>query len=167
MPRNINNEDLNPRGEKNRDDKQENKDFPGYPHYPSSEDITLKGKKEDVDVENISRSGSTPISPRDESTDQTSSGVDLAANDEIGIVQGTSADVTSDDIRILESTDGMRPTSRLEESDDIQEELKQSDLDIPGAESDDSNENIGEEDEENNYYSLGGDRMENLENDQS
>ena len=31
------------------------------------------------------------------------------------------------------------------------------DLDVPGAELDDLNEVIGEEDEENNYYSLGGD----------
>ena len=33
---------------------------------------------------------------------------------------------------------------------------KQEDLDIPGSELDDSDEEIGEEDEENNYYSLGG-----------
>jgi hypothetical protein len=32
-----------------------------------------------------------------------------------------------------------------------------SDLDVPGAEDDDQNEDIGEEDEENNPYSLGGD----------
>jgi hypothetical protein len=32
-----------------------------------------------------------------------------------------------------------------------------SDLDIPGADEDDQNEDIGEEDEENNPYSLGGD----------
>jgi len=37
------------------------------------------------------------------------------------------------------------------------------DLDIPGAELDDSNEAIGEEDEENNYYSLGGDNHDDLE----
>jgi len=30
-------------------------------------------------------------------------------------------------------------------------------LDVPGAELDDADEIIGEEDEENNYYSLGGD----------
>jgi len=30
------------------------------------------------------------------------------------------------------------------------------DLDIPGSELDDHQENIGSEDEENNYYSLGG-----------
>jgi hypothetical protein len=38
------------------------------------------------------------------------------------------------------------------------------DLDIPGSELDDENEAIGAEDEENNSYSLGGDRHEdNLE----
>ena len=31
------------------------------------------------------------------------------------------------------------------------------DLDVPGSELDDEQENIGAEDEENNYYSLGGD----------
>jgi len=35
-----------------------------------------------------------------------------------------------------------------------------SDLDIPGSEDDDENEDIGEEDEENNSYSLGGDRKD-------
>lgn len=39
------------------------------------------------------------------------------------------------------------------------------DLDIPGAELDDSDEVIGEEDEENNYYSLGGDDHNDLEED--
>ncbi|RYZ79867.1 MAG: hypothetical protein EOP04_26940 [Proteobacteria bacterium] len=38
-------------------------------------------------------------------------------------------------------------------------------LDIPGSELDDANEDIGEEDEENNYYSLGGDRHEDLDED--
>lgn len=38
-------------------------------------------------------------------------------------------------------------------------------LDIPGAELDDKDEVIGEEDEENNYYSLGGDNHEALEED--
>lgn len=42
-----------------------------------------------------------------------------------------------------------------EPSDELAE-----DLDIPGTELDDESEEIGEEDEENNYYSLGGDRHE-------
>ena len=41
------------------------------------------------------------------------------------------------------------------------------DLDIPGAELDDADEEIGEEDEENNYYSLGGDNHEDLEEDKA
>ena len=40
-------------------------------------------------------------------------------------------------------------------------------LDIPGAELDDADEEIGREDEENNYYSLGGDNHEDLEEDQA
>ena len=41
------------------------------------------------------------------------------------------------------------------------------DLDVPGAELDDTQEAIGSEDEENNYYSLGGDDHEDLEEDKS
>ncbi|GAO41588.1 hypothetical protein [Flavihumibacter petaseus] len=33
-------------------------------------------------------------------------------------------------------------------------------LDVPGSELDDDMEDIGEEDEENNYYSLGGDKKD-------
>ena len=36
-------------------------------------------------------------------------------------------------------------------------------LDVPGSELDDADEIIGEEDEENNYYSLGGDDHNDLE----
>lgn len=46
---------------------------------------------------------------------------------------------------------------------DFEEDFSGNDLDIPGAELDDNNEEIGEEDEENNHYSLGGDNHENLE----
>jgi hypothetical protein len=38
-------------------------------------------------------------------------------------------------------------------------------LDIPGSELDDEQENVGNEDEENNYYSLGGDDHNNLDED--
>jgi len=39
------------------------------------------------------------------------------------------------------------------------------DLDVPGSELDDLQEEVGSEDEENNYYSLGGEDHENLEED--
>lgn len=40
---------------------------------------------------------------------------------------------------------------------DFKDDLSGNDLDIPGSELDDDMENVGSEDEENNYYSLGGD----------
>ena len=39
------------------------------------------------------------------------------------------------------------------------------DLDVPGSELDDKDEKIGSEDEENNYYSIGGDDHDDLEED--
>lgn len=48
---------------------------------------------------------------------------------------------------------------------DFKDDMSGSDLDIPGAELDDQQEDIGSEDEENNYYSLGGDNHEDLESD--
>ena len=89
--------------------------------------------------------------------------------DDLGIVPGTEADVTSEDLLILGVREGdqdlgddelvsgkIQPIGRADEE-----------LDIPGAELDDENEALGEEDEENNYYSLGGDNHENLEEDQA
>lgn len=137
-------------------------EIPTSINYPPSDDITRQAKKEQLDVEYITRSGkySDPAAIQETSLEP-----DSAIEDEIQIVPGTEADVTKDDILILESTDGMAPTSKL---DDIDEETKdETDLDIPGAELDDKNEALGEEDEENNYYSLGGDRHDDLEEDPS
>ena len=41
------------------------------------------------------------------------------------------------------------------------------DLDVPGSELDDQQESVGSEDEENNYYSLGGDNHNDLEEDKA
>lgn len=48
---------------------------------------------------------------------------------------------------------------------DFSEDPMGSDLDVPGAELDDQQESVGSEDEENNYYSLGGDNHNDLEED--
>ncbi len=47
----------------------------------------------------------------------------------------------------------------------LDDEFNGRDLDVPGSELDDAQEAIGSEDEENNYYSLGGDAHEDLEED--
>lgn len=75
------------------------------------------------------------------------------------------SDITAEDIEAL----GPRDLS-MDGGDD--EELKHrthpvdfsgDDLDVPGSEDDDEAENIGSEDEENNLYSLGGDRHEDAQ----
>lgn len=45
------------------------------------------------------------------------------------------------------------------------EDVSGDDLDVPGSDMDDELEEIGSEDEENNYYSIGGDRHNDLEED--
>lgn len=46
---------------------------------------------------------------------------------------------------------------------DKKHNLSGKDLDVPGSELDDAQEAVGNEDEENNYYSLGGDNHDDLE----
>lgn len=48
---------------------------------------------------------------------------------------------------------------------DFEDDMSGDDLDVPGSELDDQQESIGSEDEENNYYSLGGDNHNKLEED--
>ncbi len=50
---------------------------------------------------------------------------------------------------------------------ELNEELPGSDLDVPGSELDDELEKVGSEDEENNYYSIGGDNHNNLDENKS
>ena len=93
-------------------DKEEKMNTPGYPIYPSNEDIFNKFKEEgDIDPENTSKK--------------------------------------------KESKKNKKAGKNNEK--DFEEDKSGSDLDVPGSELDDKNENIGNEDEENNLYSLGGD----------
>ena len=49
---------------------------------------------------------------------------------------------------------------------DFEDDMSGSDLDVPGSEFDDEQEFIGLEDEENNYFSLGGDDHNDLDEDE-
>ena len=105
---------------KKKDQKKDEKDLPGYPSYPESEDIFNADKRAlDIDPDDQSK-----IKPdKKESRDWNEK---VYAN-----------------------------------------ELNGEDLDVPGSELDDSNEDIGNEDEENNYYSLGGDNHNDLDENDS
>ena len=162
--------------DRNQDDNkrskdQEGKDLPGYPHYPPEEDIMnpqtgFKKISADEELANSRSLSSRVINNKSEDTGGNTTNQD----DEIKIVRGTDADVTPEDLELLGERDGdldlgedetVKAKARV---DDLPEE---GDLDVPGADLDDESEELGEEDEENNYYSLGGDRHENLEEDQS
>jgi hypothetical protein len=54
---------------------------------------------------------------------------------------------------------------RQNNEEEFSENMSGDDLDIPGSELDDDLEINGDEDEENNYYSLGGDNHNDLEED--
>ena len=152
-------------------------DLPGYPHYPSSEDIlnpvNTEGRVE-IDVDNLSENSLLANIDFDQEV-TTPSDTDVALpdapalkddEDDLGIVAGTEADVTAEDLILLGEKD---QDMDMGEDEDIRNragfplDSTGDDLDVPGSEIDDANENIGEEDEENNYYSLGGDERENLE----
>lgn len=140
--------------------KEKKDKYPGYPHYPANEDITRPDNN----------TGKVPI--KEEAASGTPQNVPLASDND--------ADVTADDLQILDATESNLDTidannlqrSTLDAVDDEGEPLNEAsapwdvsgaDLDVPGSEDDDANEMLGEEDEENNYYSLGGDNHESQE----
>jgi len=152
--------------------ENEKKDFPGYPHYPKNEDVMNSDERVDTANMDEMQRGSTAsnsvkkktndlAAPAESETPQTSAAETLREkaafnfnpndDDEVEFVDGTDADITEEEVDELER-DGVSDHN-----------FHPDELDVPGAELDDDSEEIGEEDEENNYYSLGGDEKENLE----
>jgi hypothetical protein len=76
------------------------------------------------------------------------------------------SDINPDDITTKKIPVEINNRSKLNEKN-FEEDMSGGDLDIPGSELDDAQEAIGSEDEENNYYSIGGDNHNNLEEDNS
>jgi len=151
----------------NSKDERTDQDFPGYPHYPAKEDIMdqrTDSHRVDVDVENLPANRNTTGVGQRFSTDQNRERAgeprQPEENDDLNLRMGTEADVTDDDLAVLNSTDAEIGLPQNVSTEDLDP-----DLDVPGSDLDDENERIGEEDEENNYYSLGGDRHEAQEED--
>ena len=74
------------------------------------------------------------------------------------------SNIDPEDTSKIKKTDksvNARTNSEKETNDDS----SGSNLDVPGSELDDEQENVGNEDEENNYYSLGGDDHNDLDED--
>lgn len=173
-------------------DDQVNKDFPGYPHYPADEDITNPqnntARVSTSDVENVTREN-LRFQPADKQNSAANPD-EIEDFDDLGMVPGTEADVTEEDIRNLGPKDkdldmgedemieaapspetfGGGTVETVSDLDDVdlgdETERTGYDLDMPIADNyTDKEEALGQDDEENNYYSLGGDDMSNLEED--
>ncbi|CAN5686790.1 hypothetical protein BH11BAC1_BH11BAC1_12360 [soil metagenome] len=134
--------------------KKKSTALPGYPRYPASEDIlNQNAEKIDVDPDNI------PPNPTE---------IDLKSAIKKGqplkkMVKRkleSEADVNQNDLAALGD---LNLSMDIDDEDDelrnhiYPVDMSASELDIPGSELDDENESIGSEDEENNFYSLGGD----------
>ena len=145
-------------------------ELPDVADIPGQEHITNAGVPREM--------ADTTISSDDE--EGIRDGKDILAPDkgddeDIEIVMGTEADVTEEDLALLgprdQDLDGGDDESiqaeGLDDTDEDGDPLNEAasdaatpgdDLDVPEANPDDANRDIiGEEDEENNYYSLGGD----------
>ncbi len=72
------------------------------------------------------------------------------------------SDINPDDITKKKIPVEINNRTKLNEKD-FEEDMSGGDLDIPGSELDDAQENVGSEDEENNHYSIGGDNHNDLE----
>ena len=83
-------------------------------------------------------------------------------NEDIYLVEKKAQNINPDDNSIIKTDDAKEGEWNEKDYDN---ELTGDDLDVPGSELDDADEDIGNEDEENNYYSLGGDNHDDLEED--
>lgn len=83
------------------------------------------------------------------------------ANEDIFRQGLIASDIDPEDISKIKNGGDTNPDGWNEKS--VGEFHTGDDLDVPGSEYDDADEEIGREDEENNYYSLGGDNHIDLE----
>lgn len=172
----------------NPDNRGHEKKLPG--EYPPGEDIMnrLNTKRVGMDVENFSRTiGAENLNinepavsdPREISDDPLTLSNDIDEQSAMeypvmkdpeqdeDVSERNESDVTAEDLQALGPKDlsmDMGEDEQLLKNRVWPVDMAGKDLDIPGSELDDASEDIGSEDEENNSYSLGGDRHEdNLE----
>jgi hypothetical protein len=147
-------------------DKEKNpKDFPGYPLYPASEDIVHQAERVPADLENASSAKN--LSGINNSIKKTKGPEDV--DEDLASPPESEFDLTPEDLEALGPKDlsmDMGEDEALKHRT-LPVDFAGEDLDVPGTEEDDDREANGSEDEENNTYSIGGDRHEDLEENHS
>lgn len=116
-----------------KDKKVKKPKAPDYKPYPSKEDIYRRNNQQPMDEDEIQNQRDTEADPRE-----------IPLHDFDPVIRNL-IDTPEDDDWSTENFD-------TDHSGD--------DLDVPGSELDDKDEDIGSEDEENNYYSIGGPRKD-------
>jgi len=88
------------------------------------------------------------------------------ASDDIYNKSKQEPNIDPQDISKVKETNEVGRNEETGNQTDINDVIPGEELDVPGSELDDEQEDIGNEDEENNYYSLGGDGHNDLKEDQ-
>ena len=149
--------------------KKPSGEFPGYPKYGAEEDITRNASRidENLDDEVLTKvkHHEEPKTPKPATEEgDTEKPIKTEPLDDIEENTKNNFDVTKDDLEALGpkdlSLDGGDDEQLLHRERPV--DFSGEDLDTPGTELDDDQEEVGSEDEENNNYSLGGDDKDNL-----
>lgn len=172
-----------------KDRTDENRDFPGYPPYPPQEDIMNKSTKTERvegDIQNTNRAGRGLTENREHQgenqtfqEDQVAEGAETEYRNELTGIDPESNltaseegrksefDVTGEDIEALGPKDlsmDMGEDEQLLKHRPWPVDFTGKELDVPGEEPV-RHDALEQGDEENDHYSLGGDRHEDLEDD--
>ncbi len=171
MAKKISDNDLtdSPRDTEKMNEEISTIDLPDVSDIPGQENITPAPLGDLAD---------TTIASADEEGDEL---FDDDIDEEID--EQSDSDVTEQEKKDLQTTANDMPTrddrnlreAALDSTDDdgtplneasFDKNISPDDLDIPGAGDDDENEDLGEEDEENNEYSIGGDDNDDIQQDE-
>jgi hypothetical protein len=121
-------------------------------YYNSLEEVLLEYNK--THIPKITKSSSNSIAVDGYPT--------YPASEDIYNQEKEEKDLNPEDISKKKAPNEKQGTSNEK---GFKDDMSGSDLDVPGAELDDQQESVGSEDEENNYYSLGGDNHNDLDED--
>lgn len=156
-------------------------DLPDVADIPGQEKIRVPNiqSMQDTTISSDGEEGAGIFDDDDEDDTQDTVIDDEEVVNDDEFVTGNEADVTPEEVTMLQRADEDMPTdddirlrrAELDPTDNegdplneasLADDVSGSDLDIAGADSDDPMEEIGEEDEENNFYSLGSDSNDNI-----
>jgi len=149
-----------------------NQVFPELSKYLKEINVKVSEKdQEDVNIENlkeyystleemVKKYSKTHTSKDARSGTESSTNQDYPASEDIYAKSKKEMEINPADISKKKISNEAAGTMNEKAFED---DMSGDDLDIPGAELDDQQESVGSEDEENNYYSLGGDNHNDID----